>query len=444
MNEITQDSASHQNESGDEENELTTAHYYASDEEESVVEVEPINSSIGEPPKPATGPAKPQTRKPPKISVGRLNHRHLDELFKSLNTTRGNRQFFDTKVDECTAAIKADQSNGEIRRGQPQLFYAAQDFTKAYGQHFWSFLEPEVDDDELHVKVAQYLGDKNALYRSKKVRSGRDLKRKSNNIEPQPLSTPKAAQNPPKRAKASAKDTKKLPPTNARNEDVESEGSEGEDAQTKQTDENRQRSISRAVSVITEGGPLTTNHEPPAATVDEELQPHDHMIPTYEASDEAAMLQAPITPASSIPFTMTLPPKKFHPHNPAIPPSTIPPTLQSSIDLRIKLKHHHPTPTPPSRARTKVPFPPLSTYDTFFPGIVAILSERHQQAAAAAATAGEIVYSWDEENALEMRSGEVGDWNAFVEDLEERWRGGKGEGSGSGSGRVKVYFDLRG
>lgn len=169
MDKITEDSVGHKIESGDEQNVPTTSQCGDSGEDDSVIEVEPVDPSIGDPPKPAFVPAKLQSRKPPKIPVGRANHKHLDELFKSLNTTRSSRQFFDTKVDEFIAAIKADQPNGEIRRGQPHLFFAAQDFTKAYGQEFWSFLEPEVDDDELHVKLAQYFGDRNALYRSKKV-----------------------------------------------------------------------------------------------------------------------------------------------------------------------------------------------------------------------------------------------------------------------------------
>lgn len=202
-----------------------------------------------------------------------------------------------------------------------------------------------------------------------------------------------------------------MPPTCPRNEGAESEASENEEARIIQTDEptptiteNRQRSVSKAVSMTTEEELQAADLAPPAATVDEEVQADLAIQPSTSTGD-------------------------------ALAARTLSPSLNAAIDLRIKFKH----PDSASRARTKIHFPLIGTYETFFPGIVGILSKRHQEAAIA--TAGEVVYSWDEENALEMRKGEVGDWNAFVDDLEERWTYVRGE---KGDGRVKVYFDLRG
>lgn len=131
------------------------------------------------------------------------------------------------------------------------------------------------------------------------------------------------------------------------------------------------------------------------------------------------------------------------------------PHLVAATDLRVKFKQTANKSTLTTRARTKVSFSQLSTFESFFPGVVQILSERYPEAVNA--TSGELSYAWDEENSLEIRNGEVEDWNAFVADMEERWRtlsgGGKAKGKAKrakenrpneGEPRLKIYFDLLG
>lgn len=107
---------------------------------------------------------------PPKVPIGALTVKLVDELYKSMEVV-GSRGLFDSKIDEFISTLKQDSPTGQIKRGHSNLFFAARDFTKRHGAVFWGFeTDSEVDNDDLHLKIAKYMGDRNQLYQNRVVR----------------------------------------------------------------------------------------------------------------------------------------------------------------------------------------------------------------------------------------------------------------------------------
>lgn len=111
----------------------------------------------------------PASKWPPKVPVGRMSHKSVNELYKAMGIV-GSRQLFDSKIDEIIETLKKDSPTGQIRRGHVSLFFTARDFARVHGMLFWGLANsPDIDDDDLHLKIAQYIGDRNQLFKNRVV-----------------------------------------------------------------------------------------------------------------------------------------------------------------------------------------------------------------------------------------------------------------------------------
>lgn len=217
------------------------------------------------------------------------------------------------------------------------------------------------------------------------------------------------------------KDVTKKPPIRPRNEDVDTEDSEDEDAVKDETGTLAKMAAQNERDVELQGEEVAP--EPEAPRNQERIDENSAPQATPSQEDIQKPSSRPALPSIKIPETVTTA------QTPARPLSA---SVIAATSLRIKYKPIT------SYARTNAPFSDFSAYDSFFSNAVQLLSKRHPEASNA--TSGELLYAWDEKNGLEMRKGEVEDWNEFVADMEERWW----EMKKGDERRLKIYFDLLG